>query len=311
VAVLRTLGGYTSVIEDAIEKGLARIEGNPRAAHDLPVLRPALRARVPDMRQRVQAIIARTSLAPRRAPTGNNTGGDKRGRLRSGSHPEVWLRAADLRFTGRVDLLTVADGSCTITDYKTGAPGTHHIDQVKNYALLWMRDHDLNPDFVPVRRLVLSYASHDEVADGPSHPEVDALANQLSLRVVAAERELERRPPPARPSPALCSFCSVRHLCEDYWNSSATIEMRTPGTLRSGSFLDCAGIVAAQNGARSWVLEMEPNRTSLLLRTATEEPGFRVGDHVRLLSVIVDRDDDTGAVSLGSTHVSEVFVLAE
>src|ERR1700674_437248 len=60
--VLRELGGYTKLIELAIEERLARLVGNPRMNGRLVALQTSLRERVPDMRHHVQAMIARSKI---------------------------------------------------------------------------------------------------------------------------------------------------------------------------------------------------------------------------------------------------------
>jgi hypothetical protein len=47
-----------------------------------------------------------------------------------------------------------------------------------------------------------------------------------------------------------------------------------------------------------------------LLRTSTEQPGFDVGDELRLLNALLARDEDTDQNLLTLTQYSEVFQLA-
>src|SRR6202035_2642742 len=64
VKVLKDLGGYTKLVERRIEKELETLGGNPRVADRLGPLQTALRVKVPEIRQRVQAVIARTNFQP-------------------------------------------------------------------------------------------------------------------------------------------------------------------------------------------------------------------------------------------------------
>jgi PD-(D/E)XK nuclease superfamily len=223
--------------------------------------------------------------------------------LGDGSHPEVPLEAPDLRLAGRADLITIANDSCAIVDYKTGAPDEHHAAQLQMYALLWDRDSERNPEGLPVVALTLSYATHDEKVDPLAPSELDALAEELIARIAVSERELELRPPPARPAATICRFCNVRHLCEDYWSSIA-------GTAATaGDFVDEQGTIVSQNGPRSWLIEVQPDRKPFLLRTPTEDPGFKVGDHLRLLDVVLARDEDLDGAAISITQASEIFQL--
>jgi hypothetical protein len=263
---------------------------------------------VPEIRQRVQSVVTRMPLGPTSPPSGEEAGGG-RGSLGPGSYPEIELRAPQLRFFGRVDLLSVQADQVTITDYKTGQPDPHHADQLRMYALLWQHDEDLNPAGVPATSLSIVYAAHDELLDAPAAAELDELASTLHMRIEAAETELRMRPPPARPAPDTCRYCSVRHMCEEYW-----ADMAAPSAGEVGGdpvFADCEGTIARRNGPRSWVLTLEPTRFEVLLRTPTETPGFDTGDRVRLLGVVYGADDDAERTVVTITQASEVFLLGE
>lgn len=309
VAVLRDLGGYTALATRVIHERLAPFEHNPRIGPRLAALRSAMLAHVPDIRQRVQSVVARTHLkAPVRKGLAEDRSRQARG-LAEGSHPEVELRVPNLRFVGRADLITIEAGSCSITDYKTGAPDSHHIDQVRTYALLWMSDAAVNPDGIPVKQLVLSYPSSAESVDPPSESDLAALAQQLSSRVSHVENELQVKPPPAHPAPAICRFCAVRHLCDEYWSGPVARTPFVSDIAPDSDFVDCEAVVVGQNGPRSWVVKVPWNETLTLLRTPTESPGFSQGDAIRLLDVARTADDDTGRLILTMTATSEVYRL--
>jgi hypothetical protein len=307
VKVLKDLGGYSELIARIIDEHLLPLQTNPRIAERLAGIRSVLLGRVPDIRQRVQSVIARSDLKPAPPFERESRDAHERSPLVEGSHPEVELRVPELRFVGRADLVTVDEGGCTITDYKTGEPDRHHADQLRTYALLWSRDAALNPDNIPIRRLVLSYATRDEQIDPPMDDELDALAEGLSHRVAKAETELELRPPPARPALSMCRLCSVRHLCEDYWKGPAASAIASPQS-PGEDFVDCEAIVGSQNGPRSWIVELDSGGTALL-RTPTETPGFAVGDRVRLLDLAQAQEDDTNRLILTMTQGSEVYIL--
>jgi hypothetical protein len=307
VDVLKKLGGYSALTSRVIDEQLALLEANPRIAGRIAGVRTALLARVPDIRQRVQTVIARTHLRPAALVEREAQGAHVRGPLVYGSHPEVELRAPDLKFVGRADLVTIDQDSCSITDYKTGARDPHHANQLRAYALLWHRDTELNPDHIPVKGLVLAYATQDELVDPPSEAQLNALAQELSGRIVHVEAELQLRPPPARPALPMCRLCSVRHICEDYWSGPAAGPLPSPQT-ETGDFVDCEATIISQNGPRSWMVELDSG-SSALLRTPTETPGFAVGDRVRFLDLAHAQDDDTNHLTLTMTRASEVYLL--
>lgn len=307
VEAIKRLGGYSTLIEQLIEGELKRLETNPRMENRLAAIRASLQARVPDMRRRVQTTVVRTQLTPAAsaASLDPSTATATRAPLPRGSHPEVSLKAPQVRLAGRADLLTVNDEGCAIVDYKTGQANEHHAEQLRLYALLWDQDSELNPDRLPVTALTLVYATQDEQVEPPTAPELDTLASELRTHIAAVEDDIARRPPPARPEASVCHLCHVRHLCEEYWGSVAGVAPV------AGSFADRQGTIVSQNGPRSWMIETQPARQRVLLRTPTEDPGFMVGDRVRLLDVVVadDEEADTAAISL--TQVSEIFQLAD
>jgi hypothetical protein len=308
VAVLKELGGYSRLAELAIDEQLSRLANNPRASARINGLRTALMAKVPEIRQRAQQVIARTSLQPTTIASTGATSPAERTPLPAGSHPEVELRAPDLRLVGRADLITVVDGACEITDYKTGAPDSHHADQLRTYALLWSKDTELNPTSLPVRRLILSYPSHDIDVDPPPAATLDDLAARVRAQISEAERSLEERPPPARPSAPMCRLCAVRHLCDVYWASLDDM-MATLSAGEDPEWFDYEGTVISQNGPRSWLLTDDAPGARLLLRTPSEVTDFRIGDRIRLLNLLRGRDPDS-PVPIGSvTQASEVFLL--
>ena len=309
VVLLKELGGYSELIEQAIKERLGRMVDNPRMVDQLEGIGTALRIKLPDMRQRVQAVLARTtvSVLPISEAMDSATA-LPRAQIHEGSHPEVELRAPELRFAGRVDLLTVSATSCTIIDYKSGIPHARHAEQLVIYALLWSRDLVVNPNRLPVAQLVRVYSTHDVVQQPPTDAELEALAVRLQDRLLAAESDLQMRPPPARPSPTICGFCSVRQMCEDYWAGVGVGEAATAPT-GGADFIDAELDVLKQNGPKSWEVETSRNATPTLLRTITETPGFKVGDKVRLIDAVQTRDDDSGRTVITMTRASEVYVL--
>ena len=304
VQVLKNLGGYTKLVEHRIESELTPLADNPRVCDRVGPLETALRVKVPEIRQRIQAVIARTNFQPPSEAAGE---GSPAGRwpLSLGSHPEVELRAPDLRLAGRADLVTVKEDGCEITDYKTGTPDPHHADQLRLYSLLWSRDTDLNPQKLPVRRLIVSYPTHDVDIDPLTTTQLDALAEDTTELIHKAEVALRERPPPARPEVTICSLCAVRQLCPEYW-TDLDHEL---SNVEVGSWFDFEGAVTSQNGARSWLVNTGTGPPQLLLRTSSEAVPFQVGDQVRLLNLHRDADPESTQPIGTMTNVSEVFTL--
>lgn len=148
------------------------------------------------------------------------------------------------------------------------------------------------------------------MVDAPSDAELGSLAAEVTARIAATEKKLTLRPPPANPHLETCRFCDVRHLCDDYWASVAPT-LAADRLEPSGSFLDFEGEVVRQNGPRSWMLKLDGEPGSALLRTLTESPGFAIGDLIRILAVLAGtvESDGTTQLVLTMTPFSESFVL--
>jgi hypothetical protein len=308
VIVLKSLGGYTKLVERGIEQQVDKLADNPRINDRLGPLKRALQLRVPEIRQRVQTLVARTPFQS--AGSGMDSDHLTAGRraVPEGFHPEIELTAPSLRLAGRLDLLKIEGDACEITDYKTGTPDPHHADQLRFYALLWSRDHDLNPESLPIRRLILSYPTRDVDVDPPTLAEMDDLAASTSIQIEMAESALRERPPPAYPEATMCRLCGVRQLCSDYWNS---IEMKTvTGTSGANAdWFDFEGTVTRRNGSRSWLLAATGDDGTLLLQTASETVPFNVGDRVRFLN-LHHEDDTQSLLPIGRlTHISECYTM--
>ena len=302
VGLLKELGGYTRLVKDGIEHRLGDLAGNPRAADRIGPLRTELLARSPDMRQRIQALVARNPylLAPRTHAV--NLGSTSR--LTYGAHPEIEVRALTLRLAGRVDLLVIGEEVCEITDYKTGEPDDHHADQLRLYSLIWSRDEEHNPRGLPVRRLTLSYPTHDVDVAPLDTPSLNALAVTTTKAIEAAECALQERPPPAFPQAEICGCCGVRQLCDDYWES------RRYSAASPDDRFDFEGTVVKRNGSRSWLLAATAEPV-LLLRMPSETVPFEIGDRLRFLNLRRVEDEEVVLPVAVFTSASEMFSLTD
>ncbi len=310
VEAIRELGGYSRLIESVIAEEAEILHRNPRAVDSVAAIGDQLATEVPRIRERVQMAISRAQLTSGGDGSDASADGAEGSGAVLGSFTEVELRADELRLLGRADLISTDKAGCTITDYKTGEPSDHHAEQVRLYALLWSRDGGANPGQIPARRLVVSYATHDVVLDAPSDADLETLASHIAARISATEKALTLRPPSAKPDPDTCRFCDVKHLCDDYWVSVAPTIVADSAAI-SGCFVDVEAEVSRQNGPRSWVLGLDGEPRSALLRMLTETPGFAVGDYVRLLGVIAGSFEEDGSqhLILTMTQFSEMFLV--
>jgi hypothetical protein len=315
VDVLRQLGGYTAVIERAVDARLASLPGNPRVSDDLRQrIQRGLRGRVADARVQVQAYISNTIIIPAEkakgagtpAPDGALGASMSGGRVAvcPGSHAEIMLTAPKLRLTGRVDLLRVTSAGAHITDYKTGSEKPLHAEQLWLYALLWDLDRNANPGRLPVASLTAAYPGHDVAIPVPDEPALRDHEKQIAATIDEADAELTAAVPRAIPSAENCTHCDVRHLCDDYWSSVAP----DPSSLPDETWFDCQGVVGTANGPRSWWLHIDgPGHVKLLVQAPETGPELYPGRHVRILGLRIDADPDSNVIVASMNASTEVF----
>jgi len=316
VDVMRELGGYTAVTEEALVERLARLDDNPRLDIDRKRrLSRDLRARIPEARAQVQAYLRRTRFPS----TGQDGGASAEGAgvpaadavfgrksLGPGAYPETPLAAEELRLMGRVDLLRVTDEYADITDYKTGAEASSHVEQLRLYALLWDLDAVVNPARRPSRALTAAYPSRDVTIHTLDETELRSLEESVRQRIARADAELAAEVPRAVPSADTCGFCQVRQFCNEYWSKVVP----DPANLSDGALFDYQGVVGPQNGAHSWWLVGEASEPKkLLLRTSPAITALPGGSRIRVLGLRFDDEPEVAAPVAVMTAASETFVV--
>lgn len=323
VSTLKVLGGYTAIIIDCLGRALRPYEGNPRAAPILERTRRRLTARIPEFRSRVQRLLSRIhpeSLAVVPSGTTIDREGESRHSLSHGSHTEVELQVPALGWHGIADLLTLSTASCEIRDFKTGTAKQEYEFQLRTYALLWARDCDLNPSGRLADKLVLSYEEGDVEVPTPETNALRSLEDEIRKRTAAALISLRSDPPKAQPNPENCAYCTVRHLCEEYWQCHTPHEVG--GESREDQFADLQIKLSARHGPTSWDGIVESSSAlragrPVLLRTSNLQFDLHPGQRIRLLNVYVSMPKEESAeerlspvlATMGKN--SEVFLVPE
>lgn len=313
VQILRRLGGYSAIIGAAIQECVNQLAGNPRMSSHTEKIVSDLGRRAPELKSKVQAIVSRTDLeGVSDAGVHHGHASAAPGPLQPGLYAELSLAATDLGLGGRVDLLRRLESGCEVVDYKTGSPENHHADQVRFYAVLWSRDAERNPGRELATRLVLSYSTHDVEVEAPTAAEVDQIEAAASDAISQIRVALSRRPPPAIPTETNCRYCSVRHICDDYWTTFASGIAPSPSGDQRVIFRDIEVNVVSRNGPTSWIVAPQASSASeagdsALLRTPDDTMAFEPGTRLRLLNVTETHDDETQRRLITLTSSSEVF----
>ena len=319
-AVIREMGGFTSILRSCIEETLAREAENPRL-HDLEDLRISLERSMAKMRVDVQSVLRTVPLVRTKMSPGSLKKTGARGPLGLGTYAEIEVRSPALQWRGFVDLLVLGpDGTAEIRDFKTGIRSDDHDFQVKAYAVLWSSDNELNPSGALPTRLTVSYPSGEVTVPVPSPQEADAVKAELRKRTMAAKELVRTHPPEARPSFETCRQCDVRQLCSEYWQSD--IQKRLAAEVGEAlPFSDLQVRVLSRRGPITWDAVVEQSDrfgkdTSVIVLAHGARHRLDDGEALRILDARVvvtapgqveDRSD-VPVVSLTST--SEVFTLS-
>ncbi|MGE3403767.1 MAG: PD-(D/E)XK nuclease family protein [Vicinamibacterales bacterium] len=292
--VMKGLGGYSVVINDAISRVLRESAENPRAFRIIEVAERRLRSRAQEIRAEVQTMVSRLSLAARGVPRRQlMTGAYEGGALSAGAFSEVALSVLELRWKGRVDLLVIDADRCEITDFKTSKEDPAHAFQLRLYALLWSLDRVKNPNARAATRLVLAYLGRDQEVSAPTAGHLAQLRGEVAARSDAARGAIESQPPEARPTRDHCGVCAVRQLCSDYWECPSAETTNT----EDRRWIDLQVTIERQHGPSSWDAAIErapmyaPRSRKVLIRTAGDVT-FRQGTRLRILDACLNEPDD-------------------
>lgn len=317
VTVLGSLGGWRTIVLEAIEGELARLAGNPRVNTErIDRVRDQLVRRAPEAVDQVKVLLGSGAFpSVNKATTGAGSdptkerGWKPRTPAGPGAHAELEVIAEALRLTGRIDLLVVDDIEVSITDFKTGLEQDDHDDQVRLYALLWSRDSQVNPAGRLATKLQLAYPAKARAVAAPDDNELQLIEETVTARVQAAESTILRPPPAAVPTAENCQYCSVKHLCDAYWS----VLPPAVTDVSADQWFDFEGRILRQNGSKSWFAEtlIQPTK-EVLLRTAEPDVAFEAGRCVRLLGVRRSQDpDDPERLVVSMVGTSEWYPLAQ
>jgi PD-(D/E)XK nuclease superfamily len=130
---------------------------------------------------------------------------------------EFWLVVHDPPLKCQLDRIRGG----VVTDFKTGSPDPSHIEQLHFYAVLWWLKYGEFPEGLELR-----YPGSVIPVPVPSPSEINSQIASLQAELFAMQAEFETGNPPARPSVEHCRYCPVRQLCNDYWRSPETTELR-------------------------------------------------------------------------------------
>jgi CRISPR/Cas system-associated exonuclease Cas4 (RecB family) len=235
VQTMRSLNGYSGVLEKQIEEVLTELIANPRFNSKTNEITNKLKNSLPILREQLQGQISKLNFDNEARIAGFSALDNQCRSLPNGIYSEVELNARELEWYGKVDYLYLSDDGCEIADFKTGERKPEHVFQIKIYNLLWLLDEKRNPNSVPVTRLTLSYKDGDFVVPPLEKNEVASFIDEVKERTNSAKSRILEPIPEARPELDNCSYCPVRQLCSDYWTQDTQNSLEEEKTLRSAA----------------------------------------------------------------------------
>ncbi len=254
IEVMRSLGGYTTIIRSYMQTVIDSYKGNPRTEWVLDLIGSSLSAYVIDIRSKVQFLLGRMNLDEAGAttyeyPTGNSVV-KQHSALSYGVHPEVDLRVPSMHWRGKADLIILTDSICELIDFKTGEYNERHEFQMRVYDLLWYRDSVLNPSSRPANKLTLSYLNESVEVPVPTIESLGTFELEILERTRSFANVLSKSPPRPLPDIEKCVFCDVRHLCEAYWEIKIGNDY-TPEVVKN-YLVDAEVTLTEQHSPLSW-----------------------------------------------------------
>jgi len=138
------------------------------------------------------------------------------GRRISGS--EVRLQSDKFHVYGVIDGIVGE----TILEFKTGSRSESHIRQVELYALLYFHVVGKSPK---ICKIVYTDGGPSEEFS-PDLDRLKAIEHDVRGLLERARLYSEAGSAPAMPDSESCKWCPVRHMCDEYWLSDETIELR-------------------------------------------------------------------------------------
>ncbi len=131
---------------------------------------------------------------------------------------EFKIESNELNLFGFIDFLKIKDEVVEIYDFKTGLEKEKDQEQILLYSLIWKFDEVHNSRSRNASKLTLIYNNTDTNITPLNDLELQSKANSLKNEIKNLKNDIKNDTFEARPKFDNCNFCSVKQLCNDYWN---------------------------------------------------------------------------------------------
>lgn len=324
VKTMRSLNGYSGILEKKFEGISNELIANPRLNHKASQITDKLKNSLPLLREQLQSQISKLTFNNEAKATNFSGFNNTTRSLSNGIHSEVELNAQELEWYGKVDYLYLSADECEIADFKTGERKPEHIFQIKIYNMLWILDKIQNPNSVSVTRLTLSYKNGDLEISPLTNNEIDSFIDEVKQRTDSAKNQISQPIPEAKPTIDNCSYCSVRQLCSRYWTQDTQDFLEEEKSLRLSAQkknnidveIELETSIAEHIWyARTLICGNIAPQTQLLIRFAPISLQIPVelksGLRLRLLDInlLEQTDEEISVLTVTTNWQSEIFSL--
>lgn len=221
MTALRNLGGYTKIISKCTQNIIEKHSNNPRFFYRRDRITSTLLTKKDHLRETLQILINKLFAEAIFISYQSKSQGYSQLALTNGVYSEVKLTSDKLGWVGIADAIKLDEDICEIVDFKTGNPKPEDELQIKAYSLLWVHDKAVNPSARPANKLTILYTDDELTVPALTQYQINALETEIADRTKKVSQDLEENPPKANPSLQNCQYCSVRHLCKEYWEPKA------------------------------------------------------------------------------------------
>lgn len=314
-AVLRSVGGVSAIVETSMQNTVAEYDSNPRAAlviKEIESKHIEIRAQIRVAVQAALYELATLKLHLQDKPTPTRMGAPKKSPLSAGIYSEIALNGKN-GWYGKIDLLIVEEDGVRLEDFKTGVPKEKDVEQILIYAWLWGSDQTRNPAARLPGSLMIRYPSQLQTVPTPTLADLQNLETELLERTDEIRSAIIDGEFPSRPSNENCKYCTVRQLCNDYWNPESLARVSET------RFGDVEATVIEILNARMWRLKITrgfcpdmPKKVYVRGNLPTKQ--ITAGETIRLLDVYLDTqptDTELKEHFVHLTTASEIYWLSD
>lgn len=213
---------------------------------------------------------------------------------------------------GSVDVMNISENGCSIMDLKSGSASEEHSEQLAVYSMLWLEDTDRNPARLPVLDLQLVYASGTVRIRVPDDDKLRNFRKDLIASSELLRSALNSSDVPANPSRDNCRHCSVKLLCQPYWQSLPTLGSDGP--------LSCSQVTLLETrGERAWLAAVTsssllPTNEKVMIRNYEGGKAFwselKPGLSIRLTDGLLSSAEESDTPVINLSMMSEaLFIL--